>query len=217
MFFSDSATLATPVVNGNRVTLAWITGDDSTALSLYMSLTSVTKPSGILASPALLQDVTGKSTFSTSLPHGTYFWQIVSEGCQPRQQIASTVLFFNVWKDEEADFLKSRVSYRNSDKDGIRDNILDDRFVFGPMRHRDDCTCCPTATCLPSITGTARVGTLQPAERAMVVTSRARRHCLRYLLPWNEHYWMGLARGTTSSREWSPEIYFYFKLINLFM
>lgn len=83
-----AAILNTPQVNGSTVNLTWTNGQNSKTAYLNVSSSESLKPDGSFLEVAnIVTDVvTDKTSYSKSaLKQGTYYWNIVSDGCGQRK------------------------------------------------------------------------------------------------------------------------------------
>lgn len=102
--FNQPACLLTPaVINtagvvGSTVNLSWLNGQESTAAYINISNSKSLESDGVLKKVDILNDsVTGKTSYSMSnLNQGTYYWNIISDGCQPAKRKVSTLGSFTV-------------------------------------------------------------------------------------------------------------------------
>ncbi|MBI2018889.1 hypothetical protein HYS96_04270 [Candidatus Daviesbacteria bacterium] len=104
------AVLNTSDVDGSTVNLTWANGQNSKITYLNVSTSRTLNPDGSLETPDIVNDVvTNKNSYSKSdFRSGTYYWNIVSDGC--RQRKVSNQETFTVYSKVKADCeLKSAV------------------------------------------------------------------------------------------------------------
>lgn len=94
------AVLNTAGVDGSAVNFSWLNGQESTAAYINISNSKSLESDGTLKKVDILNDsVTGKTSYSKSnLSPGTYYWNIISDGCQPVKRKVSNLGSFIIQK-----------------------------------------------------------------------------------------------------------------------
>lgn len=86
-----SCWLTTPVTSssifGNNVTFSWQTPPNTTSMSIQISNSSTQQINGAITTANIINEVvTGKSNFTKTLPNGTYYWQLITDGCSNQRR-----------------------------------------------------------------------------------------------------------------------------------
>lgn len=92
------AVINTAIVDGSAVNLSWLNGQESTAAFINISNFKSLESDGTFRKVDILNDsVTGKTSYSMgNLNPGTYYWNIISDGCQPTKRKVSTLGSFTI-------------------------------------------------------------------------------------------------------------------------
>lgn len=81
------ATLDTPTIKNSKVNLSWTSSQNLEASYINISTSNSTNSDGILKKLDISNDlVTGKNSYTReNLSAGTYYWNIISDGCGQRE------------------------------------------------------------------------------------------------------------------------------------
>lgn len=92
------AVINTAIVDGSTVNLSWLNGQESTAVYINISNSKSLESDGTFKKVDILNDpVTGKISYSMgNLKPGTYYWNIISDGCNPAKRKVSTLGSFTI-------------------------------------------------------------------------------------------------------------------------
>lgn len=92
------AVINTAIVDGSAVNLSWLNGQESTAAYINISNSKSLESDGTFKKVDILNDsVTDKTSYSMgNLNSGTYYWNIISDGCQPAKRKVSTLGSFTI-------------------------------------------------------------------------------------------------------------------------
>lgn len=98
----EMVTINEAIIQQDTVRLSWTVGSDAAATYLLVSTIDDVLPSGVLTTPNVVNlNVplnTPSYTLSSKGLSGTYYWMVVSDGCEPRQRMVSDVGVFEIRK-----------------------------------------------------------------------------------------------------------------------
>lgn len=92
------AIINTAIIDGSTVNFSWLNGKESTAVYINISNSKFLESDGTLKKVDILNDsVTGKTSYlKSNLNQGTYYWNIISDGCLSAKRKVSTLGSFTI-------------------------------------------------------------------------------------------------------------------------